>query len=190
MEQIAALADMNSQNNEVKDYALRLRDDARSANDRLKDIASRHNITLPASLDPQHQQMHNRLSSLSGAAFDREFARTAAQLQDQAMRLYEDESQMGQNQEIRDLANSRMDPVRQLQQDARTLEQSITATAANIPPATAQPERTTQPPPAAAPVAPSEERLPRTAGELPLLALIGCASLAAAAFLRFVPRRS
>jgi putative membrane protein len=142
LEQLAGLADMNAQSEQVKDLARHVRDEAKDANDKLKELASKSNITLPQSLDKEHQRIYNSLASLSGSLFDKAFAQTQLQLHDQAVQLFQDESQNGQNREVRDFASSSLDPLKRHQQEARILEQNLgTATAANIPFSKQQPEQ-------------------------------------------------
>ena len=50
-------------------------DDHSKANDELKGLAARKNVTLPTSLDPQDQATMDRLSKLNGPAFDRAYMR-------------------------------------------------------------------------------------------------------------------
>jgi putative membrane protein len=48
-------------------------DDHTKAGDKLKMLAAQHNVTLPTAMDEQHRELHDRLSKLSGAEFDREY---------------------------------------------------------------------------------------------------------------------
>jgi putative membrane protein len=57
----------------VKQFGQKMVDDHGAANDELKSVAKKKNIDLPASLDAKHQATVDRLSKLSGAAFDRAY---------------------------------------------------------------------------------------------------------------------
>jgi putative membrane protein len=58
----------------VKNFGDRLVTDHSKALDELKGIAKSKNITLPTSIDAKHKATHDKLSKLSGAAFDKSFA--------------------------------------------------------------------------------------------------------------------
>ena len=58
---------------EVKKFAQRMVDDHSKANDELKALAQRKNISLPDTTDPQLKAMQERLSKSTGAAFDRAY---------------------------------------------------------------------------------------------------------------------
>lgn len=185
---LASLAESKTQNDQVKDLAGRFRDEANSTKGGLQDIASRNNMTLPTSLDTRHQQMYDRMSNLSGAEFDREFTNREIHLQDRAVNLYQNESQNGQDKDIRDFATSKMSTIKQDQQQAMNAQQSMGGAASNTQASNSQTSNTqisktqTQQQNRAKPGAmqgSQNQQLPRTAGELPLLALLGCLSLAA-----------
>src|SRR5436853_3815098 len=48
-------------------------DDHSKAGNELKSLAAQKNVTLPTALDQQHQADVDKLTKLSGAAFDREY---------------------------------------------------------------------------------------------------------------------
>jgi putative membrane protein len=50
-------------------------DDHGKANDQLKSLAQNKNITLPSDLSAKDKALHDRLSKLSGPAFDRAYMR-------------------------------------------------------------------------------------------------------------------
>jgi putative membrane protein len=59
----------------VKDFGKRMMADHRKADDELNSAASKDKIVLPSDLDARHQATYDRLSKLSGEAFDRAYAR-------------------------------------------------------------------------------------------------------------------
>jgi putative membrane protein len=72
---LGQLAEDKAQTQAIKDFAKRMLTDHTKAGDDLKTIASKENITLPAQLDAKDQAVYDRLSKLSGKAFDRAYAR-------------------------------------------------------------------------------------------------------------------
>jgi putative membrane protein len=132
-EQMAGLADKNAESSQVKDLAHRISDDAVGVKNQLKDMASRYSISFPANLDVQHQQTFNTLSSLSGSLFDRVFVKTQVRLLDEMLHSYQEQFRNGKNQDVRDFANSRIDTIRQFQQDLRNLRPGAAPGAINVP---------------------------------------------------------
>jgi putative membrane protein len=58
---------------EVKKFGKMMVDDHTAAADKLKAIATRHNIEWPATLDDKHRDLRDKLAKLQGAEFDREY---------------------------------------------------------------------------------------------------------------------
>ncbi len=54
----------------VKDFGNRMVKDHSKANDELKEVASKLNATVPAKVDAMHQATIDKMSGMSGAAFD------------------------------------------------------------------------------------------------------------------------
>ena len=73
--ELGRLASEKASNEQVKEFAKKMVDDHTKANDELKSIASTKNITLPNETDAKHKATMDRLSKLSGDAFDRAYIR-------------------------------------------------------------------------------------------------------------------
>jgi putative membrane protein len=71
--QLGQLAADKASSDEVKKFGQRMVTDHSKANDELKSLAQQKNITLPTDLDAKDKATHDRLSKLSGAAFDRAY---------------------------------------------------------------------------------------------------------------------
>ena len=69
----ARLAQSKSQNEQVKNFAQQMIDDHTKALDDIKQLAQTKGVTLPTELDRAHKALTNKLSSLSGDAFDRRY---------------------------------------------------------------------------------------------------------------------
>ena len=57
----------------VKKFGKMMVDDHTAAGDRLKAIATQHNVEWPAALDDKHRDLRDKLAKLSGSEFDREY---------------------------------------------------------------------------------------------------------------------
>ena len=71
--QLGRMAAQKAANADVKQFGQRMVDDHSRANSELMTLAAQKNVTLPTTLDQPHQDDVDRLSKLSGAAFDREY---------------------------------------------------------------------------------------------------------------------
>jgi putative membrane protein len=71
--QLGQLAADKGVSQEVKDFGSKMVTDHGKANDELKSIASGKNLTLPDKLDSKHQAAVDKLSKLSGPAFDKAY---------------------------------------------------------------------------------------------------------------------
>lgn len=71
--QVGQLAQKNSSLKSVQDYGKMLVDDHTSLNNDLKDLASKKNINLPATVTNDQQDKINKLSQEKGTQFDKDF---------------------------------------------------------------------------------------------------------------------
>jgi putative membrane protein len=71
--QLATTAESKATNSEVKSLAETIHHDHEAANAELKTLAEKKNVTLPTAVSKTHQATANRLSKLSGAAFDKAY---------------------------------------------------------------------------------------------------------------------
>jgi putative membrane protein len=94
--ELGQLAAKNSHDQGVIEYAQRMVKDHQAADAKLKKIASAENLTLPQTLDAEHQALKQKLSELDGDAFDREYAKAMAKGHDKAVALFESASQASQ----------------------------------------------------------------------------------------------
>lgn len=73
------LAQDKGSSDTVKMFGQRMVQDHSAANDKLKRVAAQENITLPTRLSAKDQATYDRLSKLSGHAFDRAYAQDMVQ---------------------------------------------------------------------------------------------------------------
>lgn len=72
---LGQLAKDKASSQSVRDFGQKMIDDHTKANDDLKGVASKMGLTLPTSLSDKDQATYDRLSKLSGAAFDKAYMR-------------------------------------------------------------------------------------------------------------------
>src|SRR5205814_6248381 len=71
--ELGRLAAQKGQSADVKKFGQRMVDDHSKAKDELKQLATRKGVTLPADLTSEQKSEKDKLSKLSGAAFDKEY---------------------------------------------------------------------------------------------------------------------
>ena len=71
--ELGRMAAERGANPEVKKFGNMMVADHTAAGDKLKTIATQHNIAWPAALDDKHRDLRDKLAKLSGAEFDREY---------------------------------------------------------------------------------------------------------------------
>ena len=71
--ELGKMAAERSTNAEVKKFGQMMVDDHTAAGDKLKAVASQHNIPVPTALDETHRDLRDKLAKLQGADFDREY---------------------------------------------------------------------------------------------------------------------
>src|SRR5215475_4463390 len=71
--QLGNLATQKASSNDVKQFGERMATDHSQLGQKLQQLASNLNVTLPQDLKPEQQAVVSRLEKLSGKAFDREY---------------------------------------------------------------------------------------------------------------------
>lgn len=72
---LGEMAATKAQSAEVRTFGQKMVFDHTNANDKLKAIAAQKNVTLPTDVSSEQKQDMDKLSKLSGAAFDKEYVR-------------------------------------------------------------------------------------------------------------------
>lgn len=71
--ELGKLASTKGQNASVKQFGQQMMADHTRANNELKQLASKKNVTLPTDVGAEHKESMEKLSKLSGAEFDKEY---------------------------------------------------------------------------------------------------------------------
>ena len=71
--ELGKMASEKGMNAEVKKFGQMMVEDHTAAGDKLRALAAKHNVTLPAGLDEEHRELRDKLAILKGAEFDREY---------------------------------------------------------------------------------------------------------------------
>ncbi len=115
--EIAKLAESKTQNAQIKDFAQMMVTDHGKANDELMGIAKTKNITLPATLDADHQKKMDDLSKMSGKDFDKAYVDAMVDGHKKTLSLMQDEAKNGKDADLKAFA-AKTAPTVQMHLDA------------------------------------------------------------------------
>jgi putative membrane protein len=101
---LGQLASENAVNAAVKAFAQHMVDDHNKANDDLKGIAEKENMTLPTDLNAKDQARYHKLSGESGIQFDHDYVRVMVKDHRQDVKAFQKEAKKGKNPQIKDFA--------------------------------------------------------------------------------------
>ena len=119
------LAEDKASSKAVKDLAQRMVDDHTKVDDKLKAAASKDNISIPAQLNAKDQAMYVRLSQLSGAAFDRAYARDMVRDHEADLAEFRREANDGKDASIKSFAAQTLPTLEDHLKEARQALQSV-----------------------------------------------------------------
>jgi putative membrane protein len=88
----------------LQDTAKMLIRDHQQANDQLRSIATSKGISVPTTLDSEHQRMMDDLRNLQSDSFDKEFHRMQVDAHEKAIDLFEDAGENLKEPELKDFA--------------------------------------------------------------------------------------
>jgi putative membrane protein len=128
---LGQLAEEKGSAQTVKDFGKRMVTDHSKADDDLKAVASKDKISLPAELSAKDQAAYNRLSRLSGEAFDRAYARDMVRDHSADVAEFRLESKDGKNASIKDFASQKLPTLEDHLKQAREMLRSTSATNSN-----------------------------------------------------------
>ncbi len=122
--QAAQLAQQRATSPQIKAFASRMIADHTQANDQLQQIAQQENINLPPQPSAQDAADTQRLSSLSGTAFDQAYAQAQVRDHQQAVALFRQEKSSGHDPALKTYAQKTLPILRQHLQLAQSLTTS------------------------------------------------------------------
>lgn len=113
----------------VKNFGSRMVNDHSKAADQLKAAASVSNIQVPDKLNAKDEALYNRLSKMSGAAFDREYAKEMVADHTHDVSEFRKEALDGRNQAIQAFASQTLPTLQDHLKQAREMEKEVSGSA-------------------------------------------------------------
>jgi putative membrane protein len=99
--ELGKLAAEKGASQEVKDFGTQMVKDHTAANDDLKEVAGKMNVTVPKEVDAKHQAMIAKMSALSGAAFDTAYVKGMVKAHKQDIALFESADKEVKNEDLK-----------------------------------------------------------------------------------------
>lgn len=118
---MAQTALQKTQNEEVRAYAQKMIDDHTAANDELKSLAASKNVTLPTEVSAKHKAMMEKMMSLSGMDFDREYVKSQVKDHEKMVKLFQRQSERDTDAEVKAFAAKTLPTLRMHLEMAQTL---------------------------------------------------------------------
>jgi putative membrane protein len=119
------LAEERASNPAVKNFGRRMVQDHSKANNELKTVTSKENIELPNEMDKSDQATYDRLSKLSGDAFDRAYARDMVKDHSKDVAEFQKEAKNGRDESIKNFAAQTLPALQSHLDQARQMEQAV-----------------------------------------------------------------
>lgn len=118
------LATEKASSSSIKQYGEKLVNDHSKANDQLREVAKQQRVEIPESLDSKHQSKVDKLSKLSGPAFDRAFLKQQVKDHESDVRAFKDEARNGTQPTVKTFANQTLPTLQEHLELAKNLKKS------------------------------------------------------------------
>lgn len=126
--ELGKLALDKAMSDSVKKFAQMMVDDHSKALDELKGFAGPKNITLPTAIDAEHKKLSDKLSKMSGAAFDRDYMQAMVDGHRKVAADFRKESQSGSDAELKAWAGKTLPTVEAHLKQAETVTKGLHST--------------------------------------------------------------
>ena len=123
--ELGKLAAEKSSNAQVKAFGQRMVTDHGAANDSLKSVASTKQIPVSSALDAKHKATYDRLSKLSGAAFDRAYVADMLMDHKQDVAAFRREIKSGKDADIKAWASNTLPTVEDHLKNVQALHNEV-----------------------------------------------------------------
>lgn len=101
---LGELAATKAQSAEVKKFGQQMVDDHSKANGELKTVAAGKSVTLPTDVNAEQKELMDKLSKLSGAAFDKEYVKAMVEDHEKDVADFEKQSSGGTDADVKAFA--------------------------------------------------------------------------------------
>jgi putative membrane protein len=122
--ELGKLAQEKATSPAVKQFAQRMVQDHSKANDQLKQVAEKEGVAVPSSLDSKHQKRIDKLSKLSGTAFDKAYIKDQLKDHKKDVSEFKDEANHGTKPDVKSFASETLPTLEQHLSMVKALDKS------------------------------------------------------------------
>ena len=127
--ELGKLASEKASTDAVKQFGQRMVDDHGKAGEELKKIAQDKGVTPPAELDGKHKRLHERLSKLSGAEFDRAYMEEMVKDHRNDVKEFQREAGRAKDPDVKSYASKTLPTLQEHLKQAETVRSQVSKTA-------------------------------------------------------------
>jgi putative membrane protein len=124
---LGQLAQEKGTSDSVKKFGQRMVEDHTKAGEELKHAAAQEHITLPEDISAKDKATYDTLSKLSGAAFDRAYARDMVKDHEEDVAEFNKEANGGKSAPIKDFATQTLPTLQDHLKEAKEVRQNVSA---------------------------------------------------------------
>jgi putative membrane protein len=123
--EMGRLASERGGSDTVKQFGQRMVADHGKANDELKQLAQQKGLALPTDVDSKDRKAMDKLSKLSGAEFDKAYAKDMVRDHDKDVKEFQREAKKAHDADVRSWAAKTLPVLEEHQQQARQMSASM-----------------------------------------------------------------
>lgn len=123
--QLGTLALTKASDAQVKQFAQMMVDDHTKANNELKALAQQKNISLPTTLDNEHQRKYDKLNEKSGEDFDKDYIDLMVSDHKEDVKKFEDEGEDGKDAELKSWSAAKVPTLRHHLDEAQRIQDAL-----------------------------------------------------------------
>lgn len=123
--ELGKVAVQKASNDKVKQFGQRMIDDHTKAGDQLKSLAAKKNITLPTEMDAKSKAMVDKMSGMSGAAFDKAYMKDMVADHRKDIAEFQKEASTGSDTDLKSWASTTLPTLEEHQRLAQEANSAV-----------------------------------------------------------------
>jgi putative membrane protein len=127
--ELGKLASEKASHDQVKQFGQRMVDDHGKAGEELKQIAQDKGITPPGEMDAKHKKLHDRLSKMSGAEFDRAYMSEMVKDHRNDVKEFQREAKSAKDADVKSFASKTLPTLQEHLKQAQAIDKQVKQTA-------------------------------------------------------------
>ncbi len=123
--ELGKLAQQNASNQQVKKFATMMVTDHTKANDELKSLAAKKNITLPDSMSKEHMDHVTELRGKKAAEFDKAYMDLMVEDHEEDVEMFDEAAQNQQDPDVKAFASKTVTVLRKHLEEAKKTKEAV-----------------------------------------------------------------